>query len=92
LQHAKGGWLEYARLDCGTLRASSIEYNPWASSTGHNFDSSWGSQDGTDWVKEASAMLRGAPTNVPCPPDISAAYSAARQARFEHGESGEGHA
>lgn len=90
LQHSKGGYLEYARLSCGTLHITSAERNPWPTSTGNYFDSSWGSQGGTDWVKEASMMLRGARTDWPCPPDVAAAYTAARQARFEHGESGGG--
>ena len=90
LQHHKGGLLQWARLDCGTLRVEDYLSGGWAQ--GEQFDSSWGSQDREDWVKAAGAALRGQQTDWPCPPDIAAAYNAARQARFEHGESGEGHA
>lgn len=84
LQHHKGGWLGLAQFCPGGFTA-------WNNGDQH-FDSSWGDQTGQEWTKTLVKHFHGDLGNDPKDAFnsylVSYAYDAARQARFEHGESG----
>ena len=85
LQHAKGGVVSLAYFVPGGIKVSG-ENLAW-------FDSSWGDQFKQEWTIEVEKYFNGSfgyrmSPNMDSQRKVTAAYTAARSARFEHGERG----